>query len=106
MTTNTMRAGGHDSSHDLDYWQTHHPDRGCAAASLALGGRPSSCFACPFPECDDNVNNVRRNLRDGQIVALAQQGRLVPAIARETKVSQRTVRRVLQRRQLALVYSC
>ncbi len=76
------------------------PDTGCAAATLFLGGKPSKCISCPLPYGCPTVGWVKRHLRDGQVVALAQQGKTPAQIARELHIGETTAERAIRRGQI------
>lgn len=72
---------------------TRYADDGCEASV--------SCLTCPLPMCkyDDPgwTRRQDRGLRDDEIFRLRKAGVPVPELARQFKVSTRTVHRIVQR---------
>lgn len=71
----------------------HYPDEGCELAG--------SCLKCPFPRCaydrPGGGQELRKRLRDKEIVKLFAGGTDVGQIATRFGVSQRTIYRALRR---------
>jgi len=56
----------------------------------------SSCFDCPLPACRYEMppGRARREIRQGEVIALLRQGKHPDAVANELNISRRTVNRL------------
>ena len=71
---------------------------GCKQADLAIGNT-SSCIECPFSHCVLEDRKGWANLEDrlpGRILVLWHQYRNIRKVSEKTRVSEKTVKRVLQ----------
>lgn len=73
----------------------HAENDGCTLADDYLGYR-SSCFECPFSDCDrGRIQRILRERRNAEVVELSNAGKSLEELASHFNVSVRTIQRIL-----------